>query len=432
MTSPKGFFVDQNEKNLVGEGKTNMTSEKRGQLRAGASKVDITPRELAGLTNLWGRPFEGVHDPIFLRALVLDNGQKTVAVVAADLVEFGDTCEIRQRIEHEVGIPADQIIITASHDHNAPRVGAVTPGATARPGGPATEKYTQDVYAQVVNAVREAKAALQPARIGIGSGTVDINTNRDVFTPQGWKIGTNPDGLSDKTVWVIKVETMTGEPIALMMNYAVHSVALGPENRLVTGDLAGAAERYVEKCFQDKIVALWTLGAAGDQNPKYVGWNSTSNHRDTDTDYVLANAQGVILGEEVIQVAGLINNQSSEVRIQADERVVSCPARILPDGEIKVKRVDTVGVRLGFILINQIAITSISGEVVTNLYRQLQKMSPFTNTLLITIANDRIGYIIDDAAYDTPTFAAKATPLQRGSAESIILHGLVEMMSRNM
>jgi hypothetical protein len=213
------------------------------------------------------------------------------------------------------------------------------------------------------------------------------------------------------------------------MNYAVHSVALGPENRLVTGDLAGAVERYVEKCFQDKIVVLWTLGAAGDQNPKYLGWDSAFPRGDIASHYILAEAQGAILGEEVLRLASRIQPMASNVRLEAEQRVVSCPAR-LPRGETNRPPVDSVDIHLGLLLINQIAITLVSGEVVTPLYQHLKSASPFTNTLLVTIANDRIGYIVDEAAYDTPTFAAKATPLQRGAAEAAILTGLVEMMNQ--
>jgi hypothetical protein len=57
--------------------------------------------------------------------------------------------------------------------------------------------------------------------------------------------------------------------------------------------------------------------------------------------------------------------------------------------------------------------------------------SPFANTIMITMANDRIGYIVDAAAYDTPTFEATGTPLQRGYAETAIVHSLVEMMSQH-
>ena len=321
---------------------THVLRNSCGPLRVGTAKVDITPGQLEGLTNLWKRPFTGVHDSIYLRALVLDNGNQVVAIVAADLVEFGDTSAVRERIEQLLGIPADHIILTASHDHNAPRVGKVTPGATAQAGGPATERYTEEVYDQVVEVVRQAKAALQPARMGVGSGVVDVNTNRDEFTELGWKVGANPNGPSDKTLGVIKFETLTGEPIAFLMNYAVHSVVLGPENRLVTGDLAGAAERYVEQFYKDKVVALWTLGAAGDQNPKYTGWDTSFMAEDRGTGYILAEAQGAILGEELLRVASQINHVTSEARIEVEQRVITCPAKVPTHNGTKVQPVDSV------------------------------------------------------------------------------------------
>lgn len=49
---------------------------------------------------------------------------------------------------------------------------------------------------------------------------------------------------------------------------------------------------------------------------------------------------------------------------------------------------------------------------------------------MVTMANNRIGYIIDDAPCDTPTFEAMGTPLRPGTAERAIVHGLVDMMSQ--
>jgi neutral ceramidase len=102
-------------------------------------------------------------------------------------------------------------------------------------------------------------------------------------------------------VWVVKFETMSGDPIAILMNYAVHAVVLGPENTLVTGDLPGAAERYVEQYYDDKVFALWTIGAAGDQNPKYMSWYRM---KDREPGYPLMEALGQIVGEEVVHVTG--------------------------------------------------------------------------------------------------------------------------------
>ena len=410
-----------------------MTNNTQGSLLAGAARIDITPPDLSGLTNLWRTPFTGIHDLLYVRALVVDNGLNRAVIVAADLVEFGDTSTVRQQIETELGIPAAHVIITASHDHNAPRAGSVTPGATAQKGGPATERYTQFVYGRILDAVRAAQAALQPARIGIGRGTADANTYRNVFMPEGWCFGANSDGPSDKTVWVVKLETAVGEPLALLINYAVHSVSIGPHNTLVTGDLAGAVERYVERAYDDKLVALWTIGPAGDQNPKYLTWDEASPHGDRTDPYALMNSLGQFVGEEVLQVAGRIERTNAQVRIAAGERVVTCPARIPPRDAnrpgMEVKAVAALDIRLGLIQIDQIALTAVSGEVVTNIYRRLQRESPFANTLMITMANDRVGYIVNDAGYDTPTFESTASPLQRGHAESAIVNGLVDMMT---
>jgi len=411
------------------------TSINRGSLFAGAARIDITPHDLTGLTNLWERPFEGVHDRIFVRALVVDNGINCAAIVAADLVEFGDTAQIRKRVEKEIGIPADHIIIAASHDHSAPRVGNVTPGATAHKGGPATQQYTTVVYERILQALQQAKAGMQRARVGVGRGAADVNTNRDEFTAEGWRLGANPAGPSDKTVWVVKFETESHEPIAILMNYAVHSVVLGPNNTLLTGDLAGATERYVEHYYNDRSVALWTVGPAGDQNPKFVSYHEhLLQSPERIPAYALMETLGQFLGEEVVRVAGQIGRMSSEVRVEAEERVASCPARIPPrhakGSGIEVQPVDSLDIRLGVITIGHIALTWVSGEVVTNIYWHLRRESPFSNTIMITMANDRVGYIVDDAGYDAPTFESTASPFRRGYAEPAIVDGLVDIMSR--
>lgn len=156
-------------------------------LRVGVSKLDITPANLTNL-NAMGGSFQDVHDPIFARVLVLDNGVNTAAIVALDLIEIGDTMQIRQRIQHEIGIPVEHILITASHDHNAPRAGSVTPGALAHGGGSESVAFTNALYDKILDALKRAKASLQPVRFGLGTGTADVNVNRNEYTPQGWKL----------------------------------------------------------------------------------------------------------------------------------------------------------------------------------------------------------------------------------------------------
>ena len=298
-------------------------------------------------------------------------------------------------------------------------------------GGPATAAYTEKVYDQIVAVVKNARASAQPARVGVGTGKADVNTNRDQFIKGAWKLGVNPDGPSDKTVWVVKFETMSGEPIALLINYAVHAVVLGPANTLVTGDIAGATERFVEQYYKDKVVALWTIGAAGDQNPKYMSWDTTSGTGQREPGYPLMDALGQIVGEEVVRVAGQIAQMTPSARIEGAERVVTCATKPPRQREgMSQQRAPSMSLHLGLVLINQIALTGVSGEVVTNIYWHLKKDSPYSNTIMITMANDRVGYIADDAAYDTPIYEVTGSPLARGCAETAIVNGLVEMMGQ--
>jgi neutral ceramidase len=104
-------------------------------LLAGAAKVDITPTDLTNLNPFGGGSFTAVHDPIFARALVLSEDAETVAIVTLDLPEVGDMTPLRHRIEREVGIHFNNIMIAATHDHSAPRIGKVSPGALAQKWG---------------------------------------------------------------------------------------------------------------------------------------------------------------------------------------------------------------------------------------------------------------------------------------------------------
>ena len=60
------------------------------------------------------------------------------------------------------------------------------------------------------------------------------------FDPKtnNWWEGANYDAPSDKTVAVLKFETMNGDPIAVYYNYACHAVTVGTTD-LLSGDFPG-------------------------------------------------------------------------------------------------------------------------------------------------------------------------------------------------
>jgi Neutral/alkaline non-lysosomal ceramidase, N-terminal len=401
-------------------------------LLAGAAKVDITPTDLTNLNPFGGGSFSAVHDPIFARALVLSEGAETVAIVTLDLPEVGDMTPLRQRVERELGIHFNNIMIAATHDHSAPRVGKVSPGALAQNGGPESDRYGDMVFDRVVGALKTAKAAAQPARFGLAKGDANVNVNRDQYTPgKGWGLGYDPDGPSDKTVWVLKFEALGGgKPIAVLFDYAVHSnVTFGIKE--ISGDLAGAAERYVERNGGEGVVALFMMGPAGDQAPRVFHAGQRGDvARDRELAYQANDAQGVVLAAEVLRVLDLITAPTSTVRIRVAARDAVCPTKagVSQMASMTTVRSPTVTLHLSLIMLNEVGIAGVSGEVVTNIYRHLQRDTPLSNTILATIVNDRVGYLVDDAAYDKPIFEVNGSPAARGCAENAIVDGLVGMI----
>ena len=123
----------------------------------------------------------------------------------------------------------------------------------------------------IVDAVQQAKAKLQPAVVGFGTGKAYLNVNLDAINKQTrlWTQAGNLDGPSDKTLAVVIFKDLTGRS-----HSRVHELRDAPVNAFLTGitsaDHPGAACRYVEKAFKDDMVMLFTQGAAGDQNPLYL------------------------------------------------------------------------------------------------------------------------------------------------------------------
>jgi len=419
-------------------------------LRVGAAKVDVTPA-----ANALPQNYQGILDHIYSRAIVIDNGSATAALITVDAGGVSDAIwqAVSKQLESELGIPAKNVLLTATHSHSVP----------GQPAGPYTQK--------IVESVRLAKQRLAPARIGYGTGVSYINVNRNIIDPKTkrWWEGPNYEGPSDKTVAVIKFESLSGEPLAVYYNYAMHGVAAGQLD-LVSGDAPGTTSRYIEDSFDDKIVALWSSGAAGDQNPIYFqqtydlreirikdyakrGQDISNSmppggqglDRKDPTVIKLMNQQkqmilsmGQFLGEEVMHVMRGMDRMEPSVRIDGRYKIVSCPGRERTNagragfpGEYK--EAGPVDIRLGLLQVGDIMIGAVNAEVFNPIAQRLKKESPYARTMMATLTNGsaRSGYIPHDAGFGMYTFEVLSSRLQPGCAESAIVNGILDLMTES-
>jgi hypothetical protein len=419
-------------------------------LRVGAAKVDVTPsdRELP-------RNSLGILDRLYARAIVLENGSSTAALVTVDAGAIPDPLwqTVSSQIDEDLKIPPTNVLLTATHTHSA--------------GAQRGADYAQ----KIVEAVRRAKQQLAPARVGYGTGSSYINVNRQIIDPKThrWWEGPNDDGPSDKTVAVLKFEDLTGAPIAVYYNYAVHAVIAGQLDQ-VSGDIPGAASRYLEESFDDQVVAVWSSGAAGDQNPIY--FQQTYDLRDIRTnDYAtrgidisnamppggeglnrndrtvarLMNQQrqmvlsmGQFLGEEVMQVMRDTERTTAVAPLNGSFTTITCPGRERTDQgragfQGTYKDAAPVQLRLGLLRIGDVAIGAVNAEVFNSIATRLKRASPYKATMMATLTNGsaRSGYIPDDASFGKYTFEVLSSRLQPGCAESAIVNGIVELIERS-
>lgn len=420
--------------------------EAQAPLRAGAARVDITPASLP-------EGFLGVLDPIYVRALVIDNGSTRAALVSLDAgaVPTDLYNKVSARAAGALGIPADHLLVSATHTHSVP--------FQPLPG----------LEEKVMQALREASGRLQPARVAWGTGQSYINVNRDRVDPvtNRWWEGPNREGTSDKTVAVVRFENLAGEPIAVYYNYGVHAVLTGTLDR-ISGDIPGATSRYVEASLGGDAVALFTSGAAGDQNPVY--FNQTYELREIRiADYAkrgedisnamppggqgldrgnprvqllmeqqeqMTRSMGQMLGEEILHVMReWLEKPVLDATIRGAHSVLTCPARRRTDSGRAgypgtYEDAGEVSMRLGALRIGDIYIGAIDAEVYSGIGLRLKRESPFKHTLLATLTNGMAptGYIPSEDAWGRHVFTVLSSRLKPGCAEAGIVNGIVELM----
>ena len=238
-------------------------------LKAGVAKVDVTPPVGVRLGGYGGRVFPSlaVHDPLWARALVLDDGERRVGMVALDLLGISEDqmAEVREAAASSAGIAPEGLLAAGSHTHSGPRRGGE--GATEQENG-----YWETVPGKIVAALEEAAEGLVPARMGAASGWSAVGVNRREMMPCGKvELGRNHFGHFDSELGVVRIERADGTPLAAMLNYACHGICLPADNYLLTADYPGPTRHFFERRVGDGVTALFFNGACGDVNPREAG-----------------------------------------------------------------------------------------------------------------------------------------------------------------
>ena len=224
-------------------------------LKAGFGKVCITPSAGASLAGFAARKgvSTGVHDDLFARALVIDDGALPVAMVTVDVLAMaGDFVErVREAIGRRVPIQPGRVMLASTHTHAAP----VTISTFFNPDEAVDAEYLERLAHAIEEAVAQAWVERAASRIGVGAGRVaGIGVNRRSRT----------GAPVDDEVGIVKIADPSGRTRGVLFNYACHPTVLGPDNLLATGDFPNMAVERIESQLRADSFAMYTNGAEGD------------------------------------------------------------------------------------------------------------------------------------------------------------------------
>ncbi|MBI4023746.1 MAG: hypothetical protein HY360_02130 [Verrucomicrobia bacterium] len=236
-----------------------------GYLRAGVAKSDITNRAKGAL----------IRDPLYAKALVLDDGWTKAAIIAMDTTAIGGRRisqrilndggeeflpDLRRRIQKELKIPGSHVLVNASHTH---------------PPGRLLCSDDEQVD-RVLDAVSRAVRNMTAVKVGVGAGHEDrITINRTLRLKNGkhWTIRHSnpcpPDdevagvGPIDPEIGIIRIDRLDGRPLAVVYNFACHPL-FGDARGAITANFPGGASRVIEENLGRGAMALFLQGAGGD------------------------------------------------------------------------------------------------------------------------------------------------------------------------
>jgi aminoglycoside N3'-acetyltransferase len=385
-----------------------------GHTMVGVAKTKITPP--VPCLRWDGKEMTGIFRDLYARVIALSYRGKHAVLVLCDLEAISGqiVARIREQVNREIGIPAEAIMIAATHAHSTPD----TTGA-----GFEDADYIARLVNVIAGAIRQACASQQPARIGWGcvpirglahSRRMLLKDGKAYTTrygvPSTWRV--NPDNIAsqgeiDPELTVLKIESINGEILACVSNFGCHAtVALVSQN--LSGDYPGEAMDTLEKVLGPQAVALCTIGTAADVDPtlEMPFWGPRNDHNARRLGRIFA-AQVLehlerIKVQELTEVEAAREQVTLELRKEWIDLLTVDRERMhqefadgwTPSAVVKEllqnKKIYTEvqGFRL-----NDFFLIGLPGEVFVETGRRLKTTHPDLTVRVVELANENIGYI---------------------------------------
>jgi len=228
---------------------------------------DITPDRpvfMAGYAARTERS-EGVYLPLLATALVLDDGERRMAWVGADLLGFYEELDapVRQAVAERCGLAPEWLLLSGSHTHCGPAFRQVD----AARWSPEVADLIPRLAGQLAELVAAAVTQLAPGTLSTVCGRSEVGVCRRLPVDGQMVMRPNPDGLMDPDLPVLLVHDAAGQLAGLQVSYACHPTTMG--GQLLGPDYIGWLRIGLQERL-GQVPILFANGCGGDVKTRAV------------------------------------------------------------------------------------------------------------------------------------------------------------------
>ncbi len=445
-------------------------------LEAGVAVVDITPPGTYRLSGYFHQRLStGTHDPLLAKAIVLRQGSTQAAIVACDLIglPLGLTSRVRREAEKRSGIPAENILLAATHSHTGPLYfGAMRKElhdrVVAQTGSDPAEKidYPALLAKGLLRAIDEARAALGPVELAAGTAQqqgLSFNRrfflkNSDVVVFNPGKLNPNiirPAGPIDPEVDLFLFRRPGQErPLASLTVFALHLDTVGGTE--YSADFPFYLSKSLQGRFGPRFVSVFANGTCGDINHVDVSTRDPQKGQAEARRIGTTLAKTVQAGLEHLQPVGRpslavrsevvqvpMQHYSPEEVARARKMIAQVDSPKIPFlDRVKVYKIMALELRSGDTLPMSVqvvrlsddaALVALPGEIFVDLGLAIKRGSPFARTAVIELAQDAPGYVPTRKAFAEGSYETVNSRIRPGGGEMLVetaLKLLGELKSR--
>jgi neutral ceramidase len=427
-------------------------ANQESSFRAGAATSNITPMLggaiVGGFSPL---PSKQIHDELYARCIVMDDGQTKIALVVCDVLGISlQTCrEARLLVEKNTGIPASNVLVCATHTHSATSVLGQNRFRDDLP----LDEYQQFIVRRIADGVQRANNLLRPAEFAFG--TVDIPDhvfNRRWYLKPGTmplnpfgnaddKVKMNPGagspnllepaGPTDPAVSIISLREKEGAPIALLASYSLHYVG-GVPSTDISSDYFGRFSEHVldlmgNPRMDPPFVPILANGTSGDINninfreprPRMKPYEQMNIVARDVAEKVLATVKELKydaapkLAASFSELDLKYREPDAKMLAWAEKTVAAGPQRPTDLSFVYAQRTrsmadapEKVKVPLQVLKIGQLCIGTMPCEVFSEIGLEFKKTSPIQPAFLMSLSHGYLGYLppprqLDLGGYET-------------------------------